>query len=214
MLDTGASSSFISHKYLEHFQLKKYDYHEDRVPIFKAAFGDPKADTFPAVAEEFSIGGLKFESWPFTIGKCSFKHGLLGVDFLCFTNAVIFCRPGLIGFSTKHRPAQNLDIMLKEYGYTEVELLALEKNKKTGVNIQWVKNGEIAALSSSVFFVPFCFEGIEGIALLDTGAPFTIIDWDLAREIGLRIESDYNILADIEKKYKGPLLQQKSKTGQ
>lgn len=199
LLDTGASSSFISHKYLEHFQLKKYDYHEDRMPLFKTAFGDPKADTLPAVAEAFSIGSLMFESWPFTVGKCSVKHGLLGVDFLCFTNAVIFCRPGLIGFSMTHSPAQNLDVMLKEYGYTEVELLVPEKIEKTGVNIRWVENGKMVDLSSSVFFVPFCFEEIEGIALVDTGAPFTIIDWDLAREMELRIDADYNILVDLER---------------
>lgn len=198
VLDTGASSSFISLKYLKRFHLKKYDYHEDKKPIFITAFGDPKASSFPTLAEEVNIGGLILNSWPFSVDEISVKHGLLGVDFLCYANAIIFCRPGLIGFSMTHQPAQNLNILLKEYGYTEVDALIPEKTEYKGVRIQWMENGKLFDLSSSVFFIPFCFEGMEGIALVDTGAPFTVIDWDLAKEMNLRIDFNYNILADLE----------------
>jgi hypothetical protein len=167
-------------------------------PIFITAFGDPEVDTFPTVAEEVNIGGLILNSWPFSVHEISLKHGLLGVDFLCYANAVIFCRFGLIGFSMSHQPAQNLNVMLKEYGYTEVEFLVPKKSENKGVRIKWMENGKLVDLSSSVFFVPFCFEGREGIALVDTGAPFTVIDWDLAKEMDLRIDFDYNILADLQ----------------
>ena len=199
VLDTGASATFINQKYVERFHLKRYDYHKDKDPLYQTAFGNPEADTFPAVAEEFNIGGLIFNSWPFTVNKCSVKHGLLGMDFLHFTNTVIFCRPGLIGFSTTHKPAQNLDGMLNACGYTQVDFLVPEKLEKMGVGIHWMENGETVELSSTVFFVPFSFEGIDGIALVDTGAPYTVIDWDLAKEMGLRIDPDYSILVDLKR---------------
>jgi predicted aspartyl protease len=189
LLDTGASFTFLSDQYLKRFQLSEYAYMEGRNPSIQTYLGGEISDSFPTKADKFEIGNRVFQPWPFDVNKSSpsfIKHGALGVDFLHFTSSVLICRAGALFLSSDDQPARNIGCELKKLGYTEIELLM--RQTSGGIEIKRQMEGYDRLLRSGVFAVPICFEGIGGMALLDTGAPCTSIDKSLAKKTDKRIK--------------------------
>lgn len=187
LLDTGASFTSLSNRYLKRFQLSEYAYKEGRNPSIRTYLGGEINDSFPTKAEKFEIGNRVFHPWPFVVvRKARMKHGLLGVDFLHFTSSVIICCPGAVFLSPDGQPARNIGRELKKFGYTEIELLM--SDGLGGIDIKRQMEGYDRLLRSGVFVVPISFEGIEGMALLDTGAPYTSIDKFLSKKTDKRMK--------------------------
>ncbi len=187
LLDTGASFTFLSDRYLKRFQLSEYAYKEGRNPSIQTSSGGEINDSFPTKAEKFEIGNLVFNPWPFVVlHKARMKHGLLGVDFLHFTSSVIICRAGAVLIASDGQPARNIGRELKKFGYTEIELLMTGSPGCIGIKRQM--KGYDRPLRSGVFVVPISFEGIEGMALLDTGAQYTSIDKFLFKKTDKRMK--------------------------
>ncbi len=185
-LDTGASFTSLSNRYLKRFQLSEYAYMEGGNPSIRTSLGGEINNYFPTKAEKFEIGNLVFHPWPFVVHKATMKHGLLGADFLHFTSSVIICRAGAVFLSPEGQPARNIGRELKKFGYTEIKLLM--KYGFGGIDIKRQIKGDDRLLISGVFVVPISFEGIEGLALLDTGTKYTSIDKSLLKNTNKRMK--------------------------
>ena len=195
LLDTGASYTFLGKRYLKRFHLSEFAYAEGRNPLIKTFLGGIINDSFPTKADKFEIGNQIFQPWPFIVNKLSppMKQGVIGVDFLHFTSSVIICRLGALLLSSDGQPAKDIGCKLKELGYTEIELLT--KQSSGCIKIKRKMEEYDRFLSSGTFVVPVSFDESRGMAMLDTGAPYTSIDKFIAKKINKRIKYSPNVKA-------------------
>lgn len=170
LLDTGASFTFLNKKYVDDFNLRTRISFEDTDSLIFTFFGK-LTDFEHRLAHQFKIAGHSLRPWPIIVHDSELKHGVLGVDFLHFSNAVIIPRFGLLLINISHQPAQYISEPLKASGYEEFDLTLL----KTKDRIKWKAGKKEIVLESGVFVTEISFDSIERNVIIDTGAPFTTV---------------------------------------
>jgi len=190
ILDTGASSTFLNKKHLPRLDLKTVSGADDQAASIFTFLGT-LSEYDRTVAREFSVAGFTFRPWPFIVHGAPDKYGVLGVDFLNFGCAVVFCGYGVVFLDVDHQPAQDIGEQLRAFGYTEVELLM--PRLKASRAIKWRMAGGEQALESGVFSIKVSVDGADGIIMLDTGAPVTTLDMGVVESTDKRVRRHKHI---------------------
>ena len=187
-LDTGATYTFLTYDQIKKFHLKTIDATNKKENII-TWFGSI-SDHKRALANRFQIGNHIFSPWPFIVSSEN-KMPVIGTDFLHFTNAVIICKYSTMLFNVNHQKAVGLSDSLKKFGYTEFDLLMSESGSISKLSYR-DENGT-HSLNFGTFLIKGNFNGIEGILLIDTGAHYTSVDYELARMTGRKIRKQNKI---------------------
>lgn len=183
-IDTGSTYTFLNHGSISNYQLKKLERNFNNNDI-TTYFG--KISHYEiALVDEFELGSQIFTQWPFIIDKRD-NNALFGTDFLHYTNSVIICKYGILYINTKHQKADNISDSLKTFGYHEIDLILYENDRTYPHSSQSLGNTHKSRIGT--FTVKANLNGIECYLLIDTGASYTTIDYDLAKMTGRQIRT-------------------------
>lgn len=187
-IDTGATYTYLNHDHISKYHLRNMNTADKKANIM-TWFGTI-TDHKRAVANIFQLGNHVFSPWPFIVSSGN-KTPVIGTDFLHFTNAVLICKYSTMLFNVSHKKAFGLSDSLKKFGYEEFDLF-LSEGGALG-KLSYKDSNKTHSIDFGTFSIKANFNGIEGVMLIDTGAKYTAIDYELARITGRKIKKQNKI---------------------